>query len=137
MTGPKGVSLLLSGVCIKGESAVEDGNLGLGADALQLGGWGESHGLAKAGDDGAWLLNNGNDGGGLGDADNLARLSYQATWQSAIANRCFCAQAATTTTSKLPGLPYAEVQGDERSEEHVLPGRMRRCSGRVMARFSL
>ena len=49
-------------------------------------------------------------------------VSYQTTFRRAIANRCFRVQAATAMVKKLPGPLYAEIKGDERSEEQLSPG---------------
>src|ERR1035441_1542720 len=68
MTSPNGDSSFIM-------SSVQDFDFGVWADALQLGLGLNGHGLAKAGRDGARFLNHRDNGGGLGDAENAARLA--------------------------------------------------------------
>src|ERR1035437_10768063 len=78
MTGPKSVpdwSLLLLFCVFIIFSTVKDGNFRLWRNALQLGARLDGDGLAESRRDGARLLNHRDNGGGLGHADNSARLA--------------------------------------------------------------
>ena len=56
-------------------SAVKDGDFGIRGNPSVLGAWLNCHRLAESRRDGARLLNHRHNGGGLGHADNFARLA--------------------------------------------------------------